>query len=300
MEAKEGYYVVPPPASIDPGESVHFWLQDYPGSAGSDGTVTYKQDTDGRIFTLSYRCPYLGIYHTENFASGGDELTTKSGGQTKFSKDIATKGFPFFVNYTVNDWDGWTEWYGNPGADHTFIVSIPDDTYLVGVQIRDQSSYGIVNMRFLGTKDIFTESDDISLMPEVASGFENWVSWNRNVTTIFPSKDNYYRCEVGAYINGFILADVPGHGIVNVSCHCSDGSNSGWLTNNEPVNGSYPKGIYPPRIQDEAVKDWIGHEELKRHIIEGNIWDHAVKGHIRRIEIHRQDDYGLIDFRYGV
>lgn len=90
-----GYWVVPPPVSISPGGSRTVWLQDYPGAAGTEGTVSYQSASRG-LQTFTFQCPTFGF----NACSGGKSFRTKSGsGSWGAVGYVARMGHPFYVDF---------------------------------------------------------------------------------------------------------------------------------------------------------------------------------------------------------
>ncbi len=56
FKAKQGHFVVPPPARVARGQVARFWIQDYPGGAGSSGSATY-QGAGAPSSALTFGCP---------------------------------------------------------------------------------------------------------------------------------------------------------------------------------------------------------------------------------------------------
>jgi len=92
--AKEGYFVVPPPARVARGEKARFWIQDEPGGNGSSGTATYANA--GASLTLKFGCP-TGV--KANNASGADFRSRYPGRELGPLNDVAKFGHPFFVEF---------------------------------------------------------------------------------------------------------------------------------------------------------------------------------------------------------
>ena len=97
-DAAHGYYVVSPPQIIMPGETRKFWLQDYPGTVGTEGSTIYSiQDTSTNLH-LRYSCPTLST----NYASGNDHFYTSNDGVNWGNKnEIKKLGHPFFVKFVL-------------------------------------------------------------------------------------------------------------------------------------------------------------------------------------------------------
>lgn len=76
-EAKHGYYATKPPARIPANQTGEFWIQDFPGPAGSAGTATYI--SGGKTFAFSFSCPNTPpALGGSNTASGGAALLASS------------------------------------------------------------------------------------------------------------------------------------------------------------------------------------------------------------------------------
>jgi len=93
--AIRGHYVVPPPVRVRRGKTARFWVQDYPGGAGSRGNAIYRNDS-GTV-TLSFACP-TGV--SPNVATGA-AFRGKSGGDADYGPINAVPkfGHPFFVQF---------------------------------------------------------------------------------------------------------------------------------------------------------------------------------------------------------
>ncbi|QSJ16295.1 hypothetical protein JYQ62_31885 [Nostoc sp. UHCC 0702] len=102
FSAKHGYYVVEPPTSIPPGKKGRFWIQDYPGTVGTEGEVTYTTPT-GSKFNLTYACPTL----SSNKCAGTDFYTSNDGVNWGKLNQIVDSGIgrnhPFFVKFSLPD-----------------------------------------------------------------------------------------------------------------------------------------------------------------------------------------------------
>jgi len=97
FKAKEGHFVVPPPARIPRGQVARFWIQDYPGGGGSAGTATYQGG--GAPLTLTFACP-TGV--SSNSAAGASfRAKTASGDPYGASDHVPTLGHPLFVQFTA-------------------------------------------------------------------------------------------------------------------------------------------------------------------------------------------------------
>ncbi|WP_332772920.1 hypothetical protein [Phenylobacterium sp.] len=95
--AANGYWVVPPPATIAAGASVTLWLQDFPGPVGTSGSVTYQSPSRGQQ-AFSFACPTTSW----NSCSGGASFRTKSGGGSWGSPgSVAHMGHPFYVDFVA-------------------------------------------------------------------------------------------------------------------------------------------------------------------------------------------------------
>jgi UDP-2,3-diacylglucosamine pyrophosphatase LpxH len=95
--AKQGHFVVPPPARIARGQTARFWIQDYPGGAGSAGSATYQGA--GAPLTLSFACP-TGV--SSNSAAGAPfRARTASADPYGALNHAPTLGHPFFVQFVT-------------------------------------------------------------------------------------------------------------------------------------------------------------------------------------------------------
>ncbi len=95
----EGYYVSGPPATIAPGSTARFWLQDLAGPAGSGGGATYDS-ASGTKLRFSYGCPTF----FSNYASGGSSFVASSGSLPSSSTPpnaVPSLGHPLFVDFKV-------------------------------------------------------------------------------------------------------------------------------------------------------------------------------------------------------
>lgn len=97
-QAGNGYFVVPPPARIEAGQTVQFWLQDYAGVHGSDGYVRYAPEgapAGTQNLELSVDCP-TGVLPNKVtsthpfFAKSGDTSWGEQG-------EVPYWGHPLFV-----------------------------------------------------------------------------------------------------------------------------------------------------------------------------------------------------------
>ena len=93
---KHGHYVVSPPQQILPGQKIKFWLQDYAGPVGSEGSVTYSGGGQSRTFT--YACPFRFAF---NKCSGANFYTSTDGVNWGKLNEIKRTGYPFFVNFVL-------------------------------------------------------------------------------------------------------------------------------------------------------------------------------------------------------
>jgi predicted phosphodiesterase len=92
--AEDGHYVVSPPKQILPGQKIKFWLQDYAGVVGTEGSVTYSVGSKSMTFT--YACPFRLAF---NKCSGADFYTSTDGVNWGEINKIKRTGYPFFVNF---------------------------------------------------------------------------------------------------------------------------------------------------------------------------------------------------------
>jgi len=95
-EAREGFFVVPPPARVARGEIARFWIQDNPGGDGSEGSATYQAATGP--LTLAFGCP-TGI--KSNIAAGADFRSRIANGDYGDLNRAPHTGHPFFVQFTT-------------------------------------------------------------------------------------------------------------------------------------------------------------------------------------------------------
>ena len=95
FNAPHGHYVVPPPERIPRGAVARFWIQDFPGPVGSEGSVTYV-GTGNRTIVLKFGCP-TGLL--ANFASGASFRSRSASGRFKAPNRVPKTGHPFFVEF---------------------------------------------------------------------------------------------------------------------------------------------------------------------------------------------------------
>lgn len=100
-DANQGYYVVPPPEKILPGEIGRFWLQDYPGPQnaleGTKGQVLYQ--VNGENISFSFACP-VGFWNP-NSCSGSNFYTKINDGNWGSLNQTQKLGHPFFVKFVL-------------------------------------------------------------------------------------------------------------------------------------------------------------------------------------------------------
>lgn len=94
---QDGYYVVSPPQQINHGEKVKFWLQDYSGIHGTEGSAIYSQG-GGKSLTFNYACP-TGLL--SNSCSGANFYTSNDGVNWGELNHIKKSGHPFFVKFVL-------------------------------------------------------------------------------------------------------------------------------------------------------------------------------------------------------
>ncbi len=100
--ADEGYYVTGPPAKIPAGSTARFWLQDFAGIQGAEGSVTYEPAGTGNQLAFSYGCPF-GFF--QNYASGGSSFLANSGSAplpTQPAGTVPPYGHPLYVDFRVD------------------------------------------------------------------------------------------------------------------------------------------------------------------------------------------------------
>ena len=95
--AEDGHYVVSPPKQIIPGQTIKFWLQDYAGLVGSEGSVTYSEGGSSRTF--EYACPFSPF--SSNKCSGANFYTSNDGVNWLGINKIQKRGHPFFVKFVL-------------------------------------------------------------------------------------------------------------------------------------------------------------------------------------------------------
>jgi UDP-2,3-diacylglucosamine pyrophosphatase LpxH len=98
-----GFYVTYPPATIAPGATGRFWLQDLPDIFGSEGSTTYALGAGGNQLQFVYGCP-TGVI--QNYASGGSSFVASSGSVPDPStpkNSVPPYGHPLFVDFTVEE-----------------------------------------------------------------------------------------------------------------------------------------------------------------------------------------------------
>lgn len=97
FNAAQGVFVVNPPEKLAVGQKAGFWIQDYAGAHGSDGTVVYKTK-DGKRINLHFMCS-TGVI--KNSCSGA-AFETKAG-YSAWQNKITEWDHPFFVRFALND-----------------------------------------------------------------------------------------------------------------------------------------------------------------------------------------------------
>jgi UDP-2,3-diacylglucosamine pyrophosphatase LpxH len=100
QEIKEnhGYYVVPPPPQIGSHERGRFWMQDYPGPQGTEGSAAYISQGSRKTTTFQYACPLV-----LNNSCSPTPFKNKSGNGGWETDKVVTRGHPYFVEFTVNE-----------------------------------------------------------------------------------------------------------------------------------------------------------------------------------------------------
>lgn len=91
----QGHYVVTPPQQILPGQQGKFWLQDYPGLVGSEGSATYLLGSQS--LKLTYACPTTWV----NSCSGANFYTSNDGVNWGRLNEVKNSGHPFFVKFVL-------------------------------------------------------------------------------------------------------------------------------------------------------------------------------------------------------
>jgi UDP-2,3-diacylglucosamine pyrophosphatase LpxH len=91
-----GYYVVPPPQTISPGNRAQFWIHDFPGVEGAGGNVSYTDQANGKTTTFKYACPLI-----MNNNCGPKPFQNKSGSGDWSADQVVGRGHPYFVNFFI-------------------------------------------------------------------------------------------------------------------------------------------------------------------------------------------------------
>ncbi|MEN6609350.1 MAG: metallophosphoesterase [Methanoregulaceae archaeon] len=91
-----GWYVVPPPSRIDPLRRARFWLQDYPGVQGTEGSATYANEGSGKTIAFQYACPLV-----MNNSCSPVPFRNKSDSGSWQTNKVVTRGHPYFVEFTA-------------------------------------------------------------------------------------------------------------------------------------------------------------------------------------------------------
>ncbi|WP_322755271.1 DUF4474 domain-containing protein [Frankia sp. Cas3] len=108
--ADHGYYVVEPPATIAPGQTARFWLQDFLGPNGAEGGAVYTSAADGARFDFAYGCPTI---LSPNYARGGTSFVANSGSPpdaTTPKNSVPAPWHPLYVDFQVGGDPGVPEW----------------------------------------------------------------------------------------------------------------------------------------------------------------------------------------------
>ncbi|MBD0390580.1 MAG: hypothetical protein ICV54_29805, partial [Nostoc sp. C3-bin3] len=90
-----GQYVSAPPKQIELGQQGKFWLQDYAGLVGSEGSVTYLAESQS--LKLTYTCPTSWF----NSCSGANFYTSNDGINWGELNQVKERGHPFFVKFIL-------------------------------------------------------------------------------------------------------------------------------------------------------------------------------------------------------
>jgi hypothetical protein len=94
------YYATKPPARIPANQTGEFWIEDFPGLVGSEGTATYI--SGGKPFAFSFSCPLL----SRNTASGGAALLAASENPPSPNgpyNHVPSGGHPLFVEFFIRN-----------------------------------------------------------------------------------------------------------------------------------------------------------------------------------------------------
>ena len=104
FQAKHGHYIVLPPEIIKRGETVRFWLQDYPGIYGAEGSVKYVKQDNQQEIRFTYGCPFV----SSNYCSGTNFYTKSANLSWGNLNETKTSGHPFvvrFLNKVESRWE---------------------------------------------------------------------------------------------------------------------------------------------------------------------------------------------------
>ncbi|MGB9176604.1 MAG: metallophosphoesterase [Methanoregula sp.] len=98
IKETHGYYVVPPPLRIDSHERVSFWMQDYPGLQGTEGSAAYINQGSRKTITFQYACPLVS-----NNSCSPKPFSNKSDNGIWINNNVVTRGHPYFVDFEVKE-----------------------------------------------------------------------------------------------------------------------------------------------------------------------------------------------------
>jgi UDP-2,3-diacylglucosamine pyrophosphatase LpxH len=93
-----GYYIVPPPPRIGSHERGRFWMQDYPGAQGTEGSATYINQGSRKTITFQYACPLV-----LNNSCSPKPFENKSGNGSWVANEVVKRGHPYFVAFRVEE-----------------------------------------------------------------------------------------------------------------------------------------------------------------------------------------------------
>ncbi len=95
-----GYFAVEPHDLIpNNGRVVVCWMQDFPGTVGTEGVLRYQRVGGSGSEEFSFTCPTLSSNHC---ASGSEtKIETRVGHSKTWENGIVKKGHPFSVSFTV-------------------------------------------------------------------------------------------------------------------------------------------------------------------------------------------------------
>ena len=248
------------------GEASFFWTQAQMRPAGP-GVFTVEQSAKENnprnidLFTHWMKAEVGGVPElrpnilTLDFIENGnltEQIVAFFGAMTDVSRQ-----YPYARSFRdVTLWCG-----ANEHASRCFTASIPNASHLVGIVVRHQGSYGLVNLQLKVNDD--SRRGPAADKP-IPSDFQGWLGSNSD------GNEAAYRCPPGSFIDGLQFASKGGHGMVNIRCHVSNNTFSNWLT-------PWPATDF----------DFVSPRTMKSRT-----------GRITQIDVAEQDKFGFTDLRY--